>query len=240
MVLLLDIINLTIPLALTYVLYILYYNMFVKRHVKKIVKAFKNNDVEKANQMQQRALKKQPFKMAILLAEIQKTNDQLAQFETMHEHVKEIDSLEVNYHIQKKDLVAYVNWARIQSKPKVVTVLILLALSYLFIILILPSPASLLVFFAAMLIFVLRDQILVRKMFAEQSNENRKAVFHRDGIIYFKHDKIYNIPKGSIQRLFETKSYLFIVINSDVAIIIPKRFMEKDIVEKINDFFVVK
>lgn len=67
MVFLIDSITVIIPLLITYALYRVYYQIFIMGYIKRIKKALDDGETEKAEQMKQYALKKQPKKMHRIL-----------------------------------------------------------------------------------------------------------------------------------------------------------------------------
>lgn len=71
MAFLVDIIVIIIAVGVTILLYTIYYQVFVKGYVRRIKKEFANGNIEKAIKMKKIALRKQPRKMAKLLADIE-------------------------------------------------------------------------------------------------------------------------------------------------------------------------
>ena len=67
MIFLVDLLNILIPLAFTFLLFAVYYWLFINGYIKRIQKAIRNGENEKADQMIHLAMKKQPKRMYKLL-----------------------------------------------------------------------------------------------------------------------------------------------------------------------------
>lgn len=70
MLLFIDLVALVIPVAVTALLYALYYHLIIKGYVRRIKKAMDNGEYDKAAKMRRYAMNKQPRKMYRLLKDI--------------------------------------------------------------------------------------------------------------------------------------------------------------------------
>ena len=66
MVSLIDFFTLLIPAVIIYAVYRVYYQVFIIGYIKRIKKAIETGEYEKAEQMKQKALKRQPKRMTRL------------------------------------------------------------------------------------------------------------------------------------------------------------------------------
>lgn len=66
MILLIDLLTIVISLVITYAMYRIYHEIFIRGFINKIKKTIISGDVEKVEVMKEYALKKQPKKMSKL------------------------------------------------------------------------------------------------------------------------------------------------------------------------------
>lgn len=86
MILLLDVMAIIVPLIITVLVYIVCYQLSIKRYVRKIKNVVENGEHVKAVNMKRIAMSKQPNKMRRLLADID-----ITEISCVEKHCMEMD-----------------------------------------------------------------------------------------------------------------------------------------------------
>ncbi len=230
MIFLLDFLAIILPAVVTYGLYYLYRRLFIEGYVKKIKKAIDDNDMEKADRMKAVALKRQPNKIPPLLVKykIEKEKDNLQPYEIEINGMESSSSATVELQLNTKDLFRTDFWYLLNRSSAVFRVLWLIIFIIILTNLIVGFSASALAFAIILLCFWIFNRIKVYAYYRKTPKDTVRMEFFSDGMVLKKRGKTYGIGRADIEKVYNTRKYIYIIFKNKTVGIVPKRFVSSE------------
>ncbi len=219
-----------LSIVVTYGLYYLYRRIFIEGYVKKIKKAIDDNDMEKAEKMKAVALKRQPNRIPALLVKykIEEEKDNLQPYEIDPNGMEGSSSVTVELQLNTKDLFRFNFWYLLNRSSAASRTIWLVILILVFISLIVNFTANALAFTIVLVCCLIINRIKVYMHYRRIPKDTVRMEFFSDEMVLKKRVKTYGIGRADIEKVYNTKKYLYAIVKNKTVIIIPKRFVSRE------------
>jgi hypothetical protein len=215
--------------AAAYGLFVIYRHYFIEGYFKRIRKTIDDNDMKKAEEMKATALKRQPKTAPAFFVKykIEKEKDNLQSYEIEFNGVEDGSLATVELQLTTGDLFHADFWYLLNRSSVLFRVLWLLMFIWLFINMIDNFSAyylSIAILFIGLLIF---NRIKVYNYYKKYPKNTVKILFYSGKMILMKKGKVYSLSINDIEKVYNTRKYLYAIIKNKTVFIIPKRFIPK-------------